>query len=121
MFIGTIWVLTHDEKRRESSQMMIAVAVIFLVLSTTVSFFVSVQQPDSLPDSSLLLKHVIVDIVRLDEGLVKYRNTFPGGPVAFFADISQWSYVTKNVIYLLQTLVGDAVVVRRDSFSICPF
>jgi len=61
---------------------------------------------------------MVVDIVRTDEGLVKYRYTFPGGPLAFFADISQYTYVVKNAIYTLQTLVGDGVVAGYDLYTI---
>jgi len=54
--------------------------------------------------------------VRIDEGLVKYRDTFPDGPRAFFADVAQNTFVMKNAIFTLQTLVGDGVVVGRDSY-----
>ncbi|KAI9461386.1 hypothetical protein HD554DRAFT_1522177 [Boletus coccyginus] len=93
MFIGTVWVLsTRAEGRHAPDWKMISIAVVLLVLSTV---------------------HMVVDIVRIDEGLVKYRDTFPGGPVAFFADIAQNSFVIKNAIYTLQTLVGDGVVIYR--------
>ena len=49
--------------------------------------------------------------MRIEDGLVLYRNS---GPVAFFEDISQNTFVIKNAIYTLQTLVGDGVVVGRD-------
>lgn len=54
-----------------------------------------------------------MDIIHLEHGLVKYRDTFPGGPVAFFADVTQVTFVIKNAIYTLQTLLGDGVVVRQ--------
>jgi hypothetical protein len=56
-------------------------------------------------------KHIVVCIIRVDDGLVKYRNTYPGGPVAFFADISQETYIIKHALYILQTLLADGVVV----------
>jgi hypothetical protein len=56
-------------------------------------------------------KHVVLGIIRVEDGLVKYRNTYPGGPVAFFADISQETYVIKHALYILQTLLADGVVV----------
>ena len=28
----------------------------------------------------------MVDMVRVENGSVKYRDTFPGGPAAYFAD-----------------------------------
>ena len=57
-------------------------------------------------------QHMVIDIIRVYEGLVLYRDTYPGGPICFFSDVSQWSFVYKNLIYTLQTLVGDGVVVR---------
>jgi hypothetical protein len=55
---------------------------------------------------------MVIIIVRTEEGLVQQRDTFPGGPVAFFSDVAQWSFVCRYVLYMLQTLVGDGVVVR---------
>lgn len=54
---------------------------------------------------------MVIDIIRLNDGLVKYRDTFPGGPVGFFTDIIQKLYATKIAIYNLQTLLADGVVV----------
>ncbi|KAI9567152.1 hypothetical protein HD554DRAFT_2322831 [Boletus coccyginus] len=93
MFIGTMWVLTREKARSAFNRTMIpAIAVLFLVLSTA---------------------HMIAGIVRLDGGLVKDANTFPGGPVAFFADVSEPTLVVKSAIYTLQTLLGDGVVIYR--------
>lgn len=60
---------------------------------------------------------MIVDIIRVEDGLVRYRDTFPGGPSAFFADVTQVTYVTKGLIFILQTLLGDIVVV--GSILVC--
>jgi hypothetical protein len=57
---------------------------------------------------------MVVDIIRIEEGLVKYRNTFPGGPVAFFADDTQETYVIKSAVIVMQTLLGDGVVVGAN-------
>lgn len=57
---------------------------------------------------------MVVDIIRLEDGLVKYRDTFPKGPAAFFADVTQETYVAKNAIYILQTLLADGVVVGSN-------
>jgi hypothetical protein len=56
-------------------------------------------------------KHMVVDIIRVEYGLVKYRDTYPGGPSAFFADVSQDTYVIKHAFYVTQTLLADGVVV----------
>jgi len=54
---------------------------------------------------------MVVVIIHVERGLVKYRDTFPGGPVAFFTDVTQDTFVIKNAIYSAQTLLGDGVVV----------
>ena len=53
----------------------------------------------------------MIDIIRIMEGLILYRDTYPGGPVAYFADVSQWTFVSKNYVFTAQTLIGDGVVV----------
>jgi hypothetical protein len=60
-------------------------------------------------------KHIVVNIIRVENGLVKYRDTYPGGPRAFFADISEETYVIKHALYVLQTLLADGVVVSSYS------
>lgn len=89
MFIGTIWTFTYKKRMRDVNRPIAAVAVLLFLLSTT---------------------HLVVDIIRIEEGLVKYRNTFPGGPVAFFADGTQETYVIKSAVVVMQTLLGDGVV-----------
>jgi len=56
---------------------------------------------------------MVIDIFRLQFGLVTYRDSplFKAGPAAFFGDVTQPTYVAKNAIYILQTLLADAVVV----------
>ncbi|KAG2347121.1 hypothetical protein BDR05DRAFT_1043978 [Suillus weaverae] len=92
MFMGTVWALTYKRRMQDMNRPISVVAILLFVLSTA---------------------HIIVDIFRAEEGLVKYRDTFPGGPVGFFGDITQKSYATKHAIYLLQTLLADGVVIYR--------
>jgi hypothetical protein len=61
---------------------------------------------------------MILVIIEVEDGFVKYRDTFPGGPKIFFADFLQKTFIAKNVIYTLQALLGDGVVV--GSFSHLP-
>lgn len=90
MFMGTMRALSY---RKLSTNRPIAfVAILMLILSTA---------------------HLAVDIFRLEDGFVKHRDILPGGPVAFFQDISQPTFVTKNLIYALQTMLGDGVVIYR--------
>jgi hypothetical protein len=53
----------------------------------------------------------------IENRLVKYRDTFLGSPVAFFADLQEL-FVVKNAILVLETLLGDGIVVG-SCFSIC--
>ncbi|KAG1865985.1 hypothetical protein F4604DRAFT_1682979 [Suillus subluteus] len=39
--------------------------------------------------------------------------TYQGVPAAYFADVSRETYLIKNSIYILQTLLGDAVAIYR--------
>lgn len=56
------------------------------------------------------------------DGFVINADTFPGGPVDFFADMTQTTFIIKNAVYILQTLLGDAVVVgSHDNQYDIPF
>lgn len=92
MFVGTIWTLTYKRRIKEINRPIVVVAFMLLILSTA---------------------HMIVDIIRIEQGLVTYRDTFPGGPAAFFADVAQVTFVIKNIIYTLQTMLGDGMVIYR--------
>ncbi|KAG1848098.1 hypothetical protein DFJ58DRAFT_476131 [Suillus subalutaceus] len=93
MFMGTIWSLTSKRQVQDINRCpIVVVATLLLLLSTA---------------------HMVATIIRLEDGFVKYRDTYPGGPVAFFADVSQGLYVIKHALYVLQTLLADGVVVYR--------
>jgi hypothetical protein len=59
---------------------------------------------------------MILVIIEVEDGFVKYRDTFPGGPANFFANFLQKTFIAKNVIYTLQTLLGDGVVVGSSFY-----
>ncbi|KAG2364788.1 hypothetical protein BDR07DRAFT_1450092 [Suillus spraguei] len=92
MCLGTIWTFTYKRHMQDVNRPIAVVATLLFVFSTT---------------------HIVVVIIHLERGLVTYRDTFPGGPVAFFADVTQVTFVIKNAIYTLQTLLGDGVVIYR--------
>ncbi|KAG2754599.1 hypothetical protein P692DRAFT_20719436 [Suillus brevipes Sb2] len=92
MYMGTIWTFTYIQRIQDVNRPIAAVATLMFLLSTV---------------------HMVVVIIRTEDGLVKYRDTFPGGPVAFFADVSQETFVVKCAIYVLQTLLGDGVMIYR--------
>jgi hypothetical protein len=68
--------------KRDTNRLIILVAIFLLIISTA---------------------HMVIDIIRLQDGFVKYRDTFPGGPVAFFQDMSQPTFLTKNILFSFQT------------------
>jgi len=57
--------------------------------------------------------HVAVDIQRLIVRFITKADIFPGGPTGFFADVTQRTFIIKNAVYVLQTLLGDGVVIYR--------
>ncbi|KAG1805442.1 uncharacterized protein BJ212DRAFT_866514 [Suillus subaureus] len=92
MFMGTVWSLTYRQHVQNINRPIAVVAILLLLLSTA---------------------HIVMSIIRVEDGLVKYCDTYPGGPVAFFADVSQETYVIKHPLYVLQTLLADGVVIYR--------
>ncbi|KAJ7261271.1 hypothetical protein B0H12DRAFT_345486 [Mycena haematopus] len=92
MFIGTLWVLFRGQTWSQVNRPMVIVACLLFTLSTI---------------------HLGVDINRLNTGLIVLRNTYPGGPQAFFANPSENSFVFKNAVYSFQTCLGDGVVIYR--------
>ncbi|KAG2121268.1 hypothetical protein DEU56DRAFT_974687 [Suillus clintonianus] len=89
LFIGTIWAVVYKHR---GNRPIAVVAFLLFILSTT---------------------HIVVAITRMERGLVEYRDSFPGGPVAYLADVSQTMYVIKCALYVLQTLLGDGAVIYR--------
>ncbi|KAG2142365.1 hypothetical protein DEU56DRAFT_260171 [Suillus clintonianus] len=92
MFMGTIWILAYEKRAQDINRRMIVVAILLLILSTG---------------------HIVANIARIYDGLVKYRDTYPGGPVAFFADPTQITLAIMHVFYVLQTLLADGVMIYR--------
>jgi hypothetical protein len=103
LFTGANGKLTRNHR-------MAWLATAFLVLSTAVSckcltshFLIQLI--------FTITQHAMVDLIRLNEGLVNQRNTFKGGPNGFFADATQEYFLIRSGIYITQTLLADAVVV----------
>ncbi|KAJ8469041.1 hypothetical protein ONZ51_g9251 [Trametes cubensis] len=94
MFGMTLYILQQNSRRldRQVNYRMVAVSWALLICSTA---------------------HMIIDIVRVCNGLVYKRDTFPGGPIAFFSSPSENTFIAKNIVYLFQTLLGDGVLIYR--------
>ncbi|KAJ7168338.1 hypothetical protein C8R43DRAFT_984036 [Mycena crocata] len=48
---------------------------------------------------------------RLNSGFILFCDSYSGGPVAWFANPSDPSFVFKNAGYTFQTALGDSVLV----------
>ncbi|KAG2365239.1 hypothetical protein BDR07DRAFT_1399556 [Suillus spraguei] len=92
MFIGTIWGLTYKQRMQDVSRPIAMVAILLFILSTV---------------------HIVASTIRAEDALVTYANTFPGGPAAFFADLTQPTVKIKGVTYVLQTLLADGIMIYR--------
>ncbi|KAF8129481.1 hypothetical protein EV363DRAFT_1337278 [Boletus edulis] len=92
MFGVTIWTLVCRRSADHVNRKMFTASCLLLLGSTI---------------------HFIIDIIRTMEGLILYRNTYPGGPIAYFADASHWTFVYKGYVFTAQTLIGDSVVLYR--------
>ena len=58
------------------------------------------------------VKHLTVDAYMIVKAFITYRDA-PGGPIAYFANLSSASNLLRSSFYALQTLLGDFCLVRR--------
>ncbi|KAA1466498.1 hypothetical protein DENSPDRAFT_767502 [Dentipellis sp. KUC8613] len=98
MYGVTLWVLLFRRSTHRINRPMVAVATILFVLSTMVS---------------TRAVHIMNDVARIIKGLIDNRDYEPGGPAVWFSNPSDFTFVFKSGIYVLQTATGDAVVIYR--------
>lgn len=53
-----------------------------------------------------------INVSRLRAGFITVGPNIVGGSEAYFADSSQSTFVTKSVLYDVQTIIFDAILVR---------
>jgi hypothetical protein len=61
---------------------------------------------------------MIVNIIRISEGFVSVGPNLPGGPEQYFQNVAETTFVIKSVLYNVQTLILDGVVVCIILFCI---
>ncbi|KAM5545668.1 hypothetical protein V8D89_000706 [Ganoderma adspersum] len=89
-----IWILLYKERKRVSStpnKRLFATSTVMWLLA---------------------IAHLAIDVQRADQGLVVHGNA-PNGSTDFFNTLSNPTLVAKDVIYITQTLLGDAFVTYR--------
>ena len=63
------------------------------------------------------MQHVVIDIVRLVDAFIVFANASPIGPVGYLSNTSQWTFVARQYVFTMQTLLGDGVIVCvRDTY-----
>ncbi|KAI0047116.1 hypothetical protein FA95DRAFT_1541691 [Auriscalpium vulgare] len=92
MYGATMWFL-FQRRRGYVNWPMVVAASLFFLFSTV---------------------HIAIAIHRLVQGFVENRS-FPGGPSAWFNDVSQLTFVLESAIYSAQTLLGDGILIYRCS------
>lgn len=63
-------------------------------------------------------QHLALDVHRAIAGFVSYAD-IPRGSLVFYGLLNDATETAKNVVYVLQTLVGDSIVVRILSLLSC--
>ncbi|KAH8078717.1 hypothetical protein BXZ70DRAFT_657453 [Cristinia sonorae] len=92
MFIMSFWILGRDRKKRKVNWALVFAAVTLLIMSTG---------------------EYAINILRLVEGLLLKGPDLPGGMDGYFADVMNPIFIAKGVLYNVQTLVLDAVIIYR--------
>ncbi|EJD00150.1 uncharacterized protein FOMMEDRAFT_30808 [Fomitiporia mediterranea MF3/22] len=89
---ATVWVLVYKRPPREPlNTTMLTISIVMFVLATM---------------------HIGVNYTRIIKAFIEFRNE-PGGPAAFFNQLSEFTQIFGSTIYVAQTLVGDSVVLYR--------
>ena len=113
MFLLTIWVLL---RKRESHRVNYAM----IISACSLQVFATIVRRKDTPLHFLRLnssQEFAVNIVRLWQGFLSIGPSLAGGPEQYFQDISQTTFVFKSVVYNIQTLILDGVLVSRLHFT----
>lgn len=92
---------------------MVAAAVALLLLSTAVSLarFLCISDDVKRCCGFCVCQEFVVNIDRLIEGFITKGPQLPSGVESYFANVTETTFVIKGVLYNLQTLILDGVVV----------
>ncbi|KAJ8077348.1 hypothetical protein PM082_001778 [Marasmius tenuissimus] len=90
-FCSYLFIVKYKRGRRNISRVIFAVACTMFVLSTS---------------------HVSLGFQRLVEGFITRRDR-PGGPAAFFSNVSIPANVVKVTIHTANSILGDSILVWR--------
>ncbi|KAJ8497015.1 hypothetical protein ONZ51_g764 [Trametes cubensis] len=92
MFTLAMWIMLRDRRQRHVNYALVGAGCALILLATA---------------------EMAVNITRIFEGFVTKGPFVPGGPEAWFSVVSDPTFVAKSVLYNVQTLILDAVVIYR--------
>ncbi|OSC98609.1 hypothetical protein PYCCODRAFT_1447350 [Trametes coccinea BRFM310] len=92
MFSLAMWILLRDRRERQVNYALVAAGCSLITLATA---------------------EMAVNITRIFQGFITKGPFLNSGPEAYFAVVSDPTFVTKSVLYNVQTLILDAVVIYR--------
>ncbi|KAF8799456.1 hypothetical protein BYT27DRAFT_7201511 [Phlegmacium glaucopus] len=91
LFLITLWVLFFHRKSERLNKLL-------FITSSLMMFFGTF--------------HLAIDLVRMLDAFIIQRDA-PGGPVAYFTRLFEWSQILKTAIFAIQTVLADSFATYR--------
>ena len=64
------------------------------------------------------MQHAVIGIIRLLDAFIVFAHASPMGPVGYLSNGSRWTFVSRQYVFTVQTLLGDGVIVcGREIYS----
>lgn len=93
---------------------MLWISILMFVVATIVSLSRRAHAAAHRTDPIDFLEHIGVNYTRIIQAFIVHRNE-PGGPAAFFNELSNFTQIFGSTLYIAQTVIGDSVVVRFNN------
>jgi hypothetical protein len=111
-------------RKRPVNKPMVILSVLFFLISTSVSSRSILSQSRTNTDRSLAhrqsrIQHAMLDVYRLYQGVVVFPETTGLSSTVFFDNNGTQLFVARSTLYVIATLLGDAVVVHEVSLQFC--
>ncbi|KAG7449401.1 uncharacterized protein BT62DRAFT_1002975 [Guyanagaster necrorhizus] len=91
-FMITIWTLLRGKPWSQVNKLVLFFAVFLFAFQTM---------------------YTVVGIRRRYDGFVRLTDSYPGGPSAFFENVTTTAVLLRNIAWDLQVALGDAIVIWR--------
>ncbi|KAI0710094.1 hypothetical protein C8Q76DRAFT_741007 [Earliella scabrosa] len=116
VFVLTIWVLlSRRRKSRPIQDPMLWISVVMFAMASmvrlTTHYCSNIPIADSLRHA-FCMQHIAINFTRIIKAFITFRDA-PGGPAAFFHQLSEFTQIFGSAVYVAQTLIGDSVVLYR--------